>query len=71
MFNGLLLAVHWDAAFDRGLVSFSDDGRVLMKSDLSEQAQTLLAPDLVPSIQLNDGHRRQLAWHRQHFGFMP
>lgn len=71
VFNGLLLAVHWDAAFDRGLVSFSDDGRVLMKSDLSEQAQTLLAPDLVPSIQLNDGHRRQLAWHRQHFGFMP
>lgn len=26
VYNGLLLAEHWDAAFDRGLVSFTDDG---------------------------------------------
>jgi putative restriction endonuclease len=25
-FNGLLLAVHWDAVFDCGLVTFADDG---------------------------------------------
>jgi putative restriction endonuclease len=34
--NGLLLSALWDAAFDRGLVSFADDGTVLASSQLSE-----------------------------------
>jgi hypothetical protein len=71
VFNGLLLAVHWDAAFDRGLVSFDDAGRVLVKPGLSAQARALLAPEKVPPLPLDDAHRRQLAWHRQHFGFLP
>jgi predicted restriction endonuclease len=28
--NGLLLSALWDAAFDRGLISFADDGTVLV-----------------------------------------
>jgi predicted restriction endonuclease len=69
VFNGLLLAAHWDAAFDRGLVSFDDEGRVLVKPQLSEAALVLLAPDCAEPLPLEDGHRHQLAWHRQHFGF--
>lgn len=69
MFNGLLLAAHWDAAFDRGLVSFGDDGRALVKPGLSPQAKALLAPDRVPAIPLDEAHRRQLSWHRRTFGF--
>lgn len=68
-FNGLLLAVHWDAAFDRGLVSFDDDGGVLIKPSLSDHAMALLAPDQVTPILLDEGHRRQLAWHRERYGF--
>jgi putative restriction endonuclease len=34
--NGLLLSTLWDAAFDRGLISFADDGTVLASSQLSE-----------------------------------
>ena len=30
--NGLLLSTLWDAAFDRGLISFADDGTVLASS---------------------------------------
>jgi putative restriction endonuclease len=30
--NGLLLSALWDAAFDRGLISFADDGTVLASS---------------------------------------
>lgn len=69
VFNGLLLAAHWDAAFDRGLVSFDDGGRALIKPGLSEAAIRLLAPEQARPLPLDDAHRRQLAWHRAHFGF--
>jgi len=69
VFNGLLLAAHWDAAFDRGLVSFDDDGRALLKPELSAAAVNLLDPDHAAAIPLTDAHRRKLAWHRSHFGF--
>ena len=69
VFNGLLLAAHWDAAFDRGLVSFADDGRALVKPELSAAARALLAPEQARPLPLDDAHRIQLAWHREHFGF--
>ena len=67
--NGLLLAAHWDAAFDHGLVSFADDGRVLVKPGLDGAALALLAPEAARPLPLDPQHRRQLAWHREHFGF--
>jgi hypothetical protein len=69
VFNGLLLAVHWDAAFDSGLVSFDDEGRALVKPELSDGALQLLVPEAAHLIPLNDAHRQQLSWHREHFGF--
>jgi hypothetical protein len=36
--NGLLLSALWDAAFDKGLVSFADDGMPLASPQLSEVA---------------------------------
>lgn len=69
VFNGLLLAAHWDAAFDRGLVSFDDDGRALVQPVLSDAARALLAPERTMPVPLDPAHRRQLAWHRAHFGF--
>lgn len=69
VFNGLLLSAHWDAAFDRGLVSFDDQGKVLVKGGLSAEALLLLAPESVRPVPLDGPHRRQMAWHRKHFGF--
>lgn len=69
VFNGLLLAAHWDAAFDRGLVSFDDQGRALVKPTLSQAALSLLAPEHARPLPLDDAHRRQLCWHRNRFGF--
>ncbi|WP_426034723.1 HNH endonuclease [Cypionkella sp. TWP1-2-1b2] len=60
--NGLLLSALWDAAFDRGLVTFDDDGRPKFSPKLSETAQSELrwhAP-----IPLTDKHRARLDWHR-------
>jgi putative restriction endonuclease len=66
-FNGLLLAVHWDAAFDCGLVTFSDDGAAQLSGKLSEGARNLLlrAPSSAPGISgLRAGHTVFLQHHR-------
>lgn len=61
--NGLLLSALWDAAFDRALVTFDDDGAPVFSSDLSKEARQQLrwhAP-----IPLTDAHRRRLMVHRE------
>ena len=40
--NGLLLSALWDAAFDKGLVTFDDDGRPEFSPLLSEPARSAL-----------------------------
>lgn len=67
--NGLLLAAHWDAAFDAGLVSFSDDGSALWKSFIDPSALDLLQPQTGRLRLITQKHREQLAWHRQLFDF--
>lgn len=60
--NGLLLSALWDAAFDRALVTFNDDGNPEFSLGLSEPARSELrwnAP-----ISLTDEHRRRLIRHR-------
>lgn len=65
--NGLLLAAHWDAAFDAGLVSFSDDGEPLFSPMLGNAAR--LALGIPPSLKITDAHRERLTWHRSRYGF--
>jgi hypothetical protein len=68
--NGLLLSALWDAAFDRGLVSFADDGSVLVNARLGERERTALGiGKAVPLQGLLDAHRVNLSFHRSLFGF--
>lgn len=60
--NGLLLSALWDAAFDRGLVTFDDEGRPVHSVSLSEAARAELRWHT--AIPLTDKHRKRLAWHR-------
>lgn len=65
--NGLLLAVHLDCLFDKGLISFDDDGGLLVAKALSPQEQASLGLHGVkPSIPLRDGNRSYLDHHRKH-----
>ena len=66
-FNGLLLAPNLHAAFDHGLISFNDDGRILISSKLS--------PDTCKKLGLQQGmklvtvypeNRPYLEFHREH-----
>jgi hypothetical protein len=68
--NGLLLSALWDAAFDKGLVSFGDDGRPLVSPNLGEIARMTLGLDTaLPLRGLRDAHRANLTLHRARYGF--
>lgn len=65
VFNGLLLAPHLDAAFDRGFVTVEDDGAVIVSPAVDEDARRLLMLASALRIHaLREPHRAYLAWHR-------
>jgi hypothetical protein len=61
--NGLLLSALWDAAFDRALVTFDDEGKPQFSPTLSKQARAELRWNT--PISLTNEHRRRLALHRE------
>lgn len=62
--NGLLLSSLWDAAFDAGLISFSDDGNPLASEGLGEEARKALVLEGASPLPLTPDHRKRLQWHR-------
>lgn len=66
VYNGLLLAAHLDAAFDAFLISFDDDGRIIISSALTEPDRAALGihADL-RLAKFAPAHLPQLAWHRE------
>jgi predicted restriction endonuclease len=68
--NGLLLSALWDAVFDAGLISFADNGEVLVAPQLSSSAQAALGLQTQKHISgLTDAHRGNLARHRAKYAF--
>jgi len=63
--NGLLLSALWDAAFDRGLVSFDDAGAPMPAPQISNATMEHLGNGEEVRIDgLSDRHRQNLTWHR-------
>jgi hypothetical protein len=60
--NGLLLSALWDAAFDRALVTFDDNGKPQFSADLTERAREQLRWS--SPISLTEEHRQRLVGHR-------
>jgi len=71
-FNGLLLAAHVDRLFDRGLISFANDGRLLYSAALphAELERLGLQGDDRRLKQLAPAHLPYLTEHRRVFGFI-
>ncbi len=66
VFNGLLLAPHLDAAFDRGFITVEDSGAVVVSERLDDAARAVLGLDRPLVVgRLAEGHRRYLGWHRE------
>lgn len=63
--NGLLLSALWDAAFDRALVTFDDNGKPEFSPKLSPAARDSLQWN--NPVDLNDAQRLYLVSHRLRF----
>ena len=63
--NGLLLSALWDAAFDKGLVTFNDDGSPVLSRRLEPATCVFLNHGVIARLPLTDQHRLWLSWHRE------
>lgn len=65
VFNGLLLAVHWDKLFDLGYISFNDKGDILISEHLNQCVRDVYGVDESIHIMLFEHHCRYMAYHRE------
>lgn len=63
--NGFLLCPHHDSLFDKGLISFSDEGSILISKSLSESTIMLLNIDESKKLNLNENQKIYIKWHRK------
>lgn len=64
-YNGLLLQPNIDKAFDKGWITFEDDGSLIISPDFTIANEIGLAPGMSLS-KVEPGHKVFLAHHRQH-----
>lgn len=65
VYNGLLLSAHLDAAFDAFLISFDNDGRIVISARITQADCSALGlkPDM-RLAKLAPAHLPTLSWHR-------
>lgn len=63
-FNGLLLAPHLDALLDCGLITFGDDGRILVSARLASDDGECLG--IRSTMKLRTVHRRHIPYLKLH-----
>lgn len=65
VFNGFLLCAHLDALFDRFLISFDAQGRIIFSALVDRiQLQTIGVTDTLRLRWLDERHQDYLDWHR-------
>jgi hypothetical protein len=62
--NGILLSALIDRLFDRGLITFEDDGAILVSQKLSPVDRALCNVDAVRPIKFSERTRHYLGYHR-------
>ena len=62
--NGLILAVHVDAPFDKGLITFDASGRIQFSKKLSKKTIKKMCLSGLQLPRLNPKQKRYLSWHR-------
>jgi len=66
VYNGILLAPHLDAAFDRGFITLADDGTFVVSDALDGAARAVLGLDRPLRVRgLTERHQSYLIWHRR------
>lgn len=60
--NGLLLCPNHDALFDRGLISFDENGTIVISEKLIDREHMNVHNDM--RIELTEGNKRYMEYHR-------
>lgn len=63
-YNGLLLCPNYDKLYDKGLISFDDEGNILISSELSSSDKNILNLENVNKLELEPEHIEFIQWHR-------
>lgn len=63
--NGLLLCPNHDSLFDKGHISFDDNGTILISDRLDEATKVFLNINKNMKIRMNEGQREYMKWHRE------
>ncbi|MCA6924799.1 HNH endonuclease [Pectobacterium versatile] len=65
-YNGIMLSPHIDALFDKGYISFADDGSMLIRNDfiIINEIKLLNVPCDI-KIEINENSKKYLDWHRK------
>lgn len=64
--NGLLLCSIHDDLFDKKLISFDEDGRINISSELSQEDRDILNLDETLILKLSENMKKYMSWHRAH-----
>ncbi|WP_374720775.1 HNH endonuclease [Peribacillus tepidiphilus] len=62
--SGLLLCPNYDALFDKGYISFKDDGTILISSSLDDTSKLFLNINDKLKIRMNEIQQQYMKWHR-------
>lgn len=64
--NGILLSPHLDALFDRHIISFNDDGNIILSNQLTKEQYELLGINNdMKLIEVTSGMKKYLKFHNQ------
>ncbi len=63
--NGFLLCPNHDRLFDKGFISFADDGTILLSDYLSQNDRIFTNVDPNKRIILTEQNKEYLAYHRE------
>lgn len=63
--NGLLLCPNHDSLFDGGLISFDEEGNILISDSLLENNRIFLNVREDMKIEVRDGNKKYLKYHRE------
>lgn len=67
-YNGLLLSANIDALFDKGLLSFKDNGELILSQKLKQHGlMELIGIDTAKQIKIKPQSIRYLEWHRNKY----
>ncbi|MBD5480131.1 MAG: hypothetical protein HDR14_12725 [Lachnospiraceae bacterium] len=63
--NGFLMCPNHDRIFDKGYITFDDDGKIMISNRLTENDRVLLNVDSRMHIELTESNKKYLQFHRE------